>query len=68
MKADAGDEVVVHGRHVSDEDRSGVITEVHGADGAPPYRIRWEDGHESMFFPSSDTLVTHHPAKQARGR
>ncbi len=68
MKADVGDELVIRGRHVGDEDRSGVITEIHGEDGAPPYQVRWEDGHESVFFPSADTLVTHHPAKQARGR
>lgn len=68
MKADVGDELVVKGRHVSDEDRTGVVIEVHGDDGAPPYLVRWEDGHESTFFPSADTLVTHHPkgAKAAR--
>jgi Domain of unknown function (DUF1918) len=66
MKAKAGDELVVRGRHVSDEDRSGVIIEVHGEAGAPPYLVRWEDGHESTFFPSAGTLVTHHPAREAR--
>jgi len=63
MKADVGDEVVVRGRHVSDEDRTGVIIEVHGQAGAPPYLVRWEDGHESTLFPSADTLVTHRQAE-----
>jgi hypothetical protein len=47
---------------VGDEDRKGVIVEIHGDHGAPPYFIRWEDGHQSVFFPSSDTLAEHHPA------
>ena len=68
VKADVGDELVVKGRHVSDADRAGVVIEVHGENGAPPYRVRWKDGHESTFFPSADTLVTHHPAKQPKAR
>jgi hypothetical protein len=39
-----------------------VIVEVHGDHGGPPYLTRWEDGHQSVFFPSSDTLAEHHPA------
>lgn len=59
MKARAGDELIVKGQHVGDADRRGVITEVHGADGAPPYLVRWADGHESSFFPSAGTVVEH---------
>lgn len=61
MRADVGDELVVRGHHVGDEDRVAEVIEVHGEDGAPPYLVRWRDGHESVFFPSSDTLVEHHP-------
>jgi hypothetical protein len=39
--------------------RRGVITEIHGDDGGPPYLVRWSDGHESTFFPSSGTVVEH---------
>jgi hypothetical protein len=59
MKAQVGDELVVKGLHVGDVERKGVITEVHGCDGAPPYVVRWSDGHESSFFPSSDAVVEH---------
>lgn len=59
MKARVGDELVVKGLHVGDAERRGVITEVHGKDGAPPYLVRWNDGHETSFFPSSDTVVEH---------
>ena len=63
MHAKVGDEVLVRGRHVADEDRQGTIIEIHGEGGTPPYLIRWQDGHESLFFPSSDTRVEHRPAK-----
>lgn len=62
MKAAAGDGLTVRGRRQGDEDRHGTIIEVHGADGAPPYLVRWRDDHDSVFFPSSDTVVEHHPA------
>jgi len=67
MRAEVGDEIVVRGRHVGDEDRRGVITEVHGEGGAPPYLVRWENGHESRFVPSSDSVVEHRPARGTAG-
>ncbi len=66
MKAQVGDELIVKGHHVGDADRRGVITEVHGEDGTPPYLVRWTDGHESSFFPSSDTMVEHIPLPAGR--
>jgi len=62
MKANAGDELAVKGLHVGDPDRRGVITEVHGEHGAPPYLVRWSDGHESVFIPSPYTVVECIPA------
>jgi len=59
MKARVGDELIVKGFRTGDPERKGVIAEVHGTDGAPPYLVRWSDGHESSFFPSSDTVVEH---------
>jgi hypothetical protein len=29
------------------------------------YLIRWENGHQSVFVPSSDSVVEHHPAHEA---
>lgn len=62
MRATAGDGLLVRGRHVDDEDREGVIIAVHGEAGSPPYLVRWNDGRESVFFPSSDAVVEHFPA------
>ena len=59
MKAQVGDELVVKGRHVGDPDRTGVIIEVRGEEGSPPYLVRWSDGHESSFFPSTGTMAEH---------
>lgn len=59
MQAEVGDKIVVRGRHTDDGDRKGVIIEVHGTEGAPPYLVRWTDGHETVFMPASGTLVEH---------
>ena len=67
MRAQAGDELTVKGRHQGDEDRCGTILKVDGEDGAPPYLMRWRDGHESVFFPTSGIEVKHHPAQGAAG-
>ena len=64
MRTNVGDELLIRGRHVGDEDRAGVIVEIHGEDGAPPYLVRWRSDHESVFFPSTDTVVEHHPRKR----
>jgi len=65
MHAQVGDELVVKGAHVGVPERKGVVREVHGANGAPPYLVQWSDGHESSFFPSADTVV-HIPEQRAR--
>lgn len=67
MRANPGDGLIVHGRHTGDEDRHGEIVEVEGADGSPPYLVRWSDGHESTFFPSSDSVIEHRPPRTKNG-
>ncbi len=67
MKAAVGDELTVKGRHQGDGDRHGEIVEIHGDEGSPPYVVQWTDGHESVFFPSADTIVARHrPARRRR--
>jgi Domain of unknown function (DUF1918) len=65
MRAQVGDELTVRGRHQGDEGRHGEIIGVAGPDGAPPYLVRWRDGHKSLFFPSSDAEVEHHTTQRA---
>ncbi len=58
MKADVGDWLVIKGTTTELADQRGLITEVHGADGAPPYVVRWlSTGHEATVFPGSDAIV-----------
>jgi len=61
MRATVGDKVVVHGHHVGENERSAVILGVEGPEGEPPYLVRWDDGHESTFFPGADASVEHYP-------
>jgi len=65
MRARVGDELAVRSLHQGDEDRHGEIVRVDGSDGAPPYLVRWRDGHETVFFPAAGAEVTHHPAPRA---
>jgi hypothetical protein len=38
--------------------RRGLITEVHGVDGTPPYVVRWADNdHEAIVFPGPDAHI-----------
>ena len=57
--AKPGDRFVVRGHHLGEPDRDGEILEVLGRRGAPPYRVRWEDGHTSEVFPGPDAHVQH---------
>ena len=57
MRASVGDRLVVEGRKVDDARREGEVVEVHGQDGAPPYLVKWSDGHEGLMFPGPDAHV-----------
>ena len=62
MRAAVGDKIVVRGHRVGESDRDAVILAVEGTDGAPPYRVRWnDDGHEGVYFPGDDAVVEHYP-------
>ena len=37
--------------------RSGEVLEVIGQGERRHYRVRWQDGHESVYFPSPDARV-----------
>ena len=52
MKASAGDLIVVESERVTQPLRRGVIEEVLQEE-PPRFRIRWDDGHTSIFSPSA---------------
>jgi hypothetical protein len=69
MRATAGDRLVIKGHYVGEPDRDAEILEVRGDDGAPPYLVRWsDDGHEGLFFPSTDATIEHFPSRARRKR
>jgi Ala-tRNA(Pro) deacylase len=57
-----GDVIVVGGHHVGDARNMGEILEVRGDPRHECYRIRWEDGHESIFYPADGEATIHHYA------
>ncbi|WP_329031372.1 DUF1918 domain-containing protein [Streptomyces sp. NBC_01725] len=62
MHATKGDRLVVHGRVVGMHDQVVEIIEVLGTDGSPPYRVRAENGHETIMSPGPDSVVEHRRA------
>lgn len=59
MQATAGDRLVIHGKQVGSAERHGEVLEVRGADGGPPYLVRFDDGHEALLYPGSDCELEH---------
>ncbi|MQA85610.1 MAG: DUF1918 domain-containing protein [Streptosporangiales bacterium] len=57
MQAAVGDRLHVHGNTVGEPDRVGEIVEVRGQEGAPPYLVRFQDGHTSLVFPGPDAVI-----------
>ena len=62
VKASVGDKVIIRGKHLGEADRHGEVIEVRGQDGAPPWTIKFDDGHESLCFPGPDCVVEHKDA------
>jgi len=52
MRAHAGDRIVVETERVAQPPRRGVVEEVI-AEEPPRLRVRWDDGHTSVFCPSA---------------
>jgi hypothetical protein len=61
MQATEGDRLLVHGRVVGQHDKIAEIIEVLGDGGTPPFRVRFEDGHEAIVSPGPDCEVRHAP-------
>jgi len=52
MKAQVGATIIVESERTTQPQRRGVIEEVLRENPAR-YRVRWEDGHETIFAPAS---------------
>lgn len=49
-----GDVIVVEEHHLGEGRRACEILEVLGTGTSEHYRVRWDDGHESIYFPGND--------------
>jgi rRNA processing protein Gar1 len=54
---EVGDVVVVAAHRVGEPERIAEIVEVLGDAGRPHFRVRWDDGRETIFYPGSDAIV-----------
>lgn len=67
LHARSGDRLLIRGHRLGQPSRDAEILEVLGADGSPPFRVRWWDtGREAVFFPGPDATVEHFPARRRR--
>ncbi len=60
-----GDRVILESERTGQAAREGTILEVLGVGEGVHYRVRWEDGHESTFFPSGGSITIIHKSTKA---
>ena len=56
-KVKPGTVIAVRPRTVDGPRRLAEVLEVLGSDEHRRYHVRWDDGHESIFFPGEDSSV-----------
>jgi uncharacterized protein DUF1918 len=66
LRAKPGDVLAVHGHHLGEPERLGEILEVLGQAEHVHFRVRWDDDHESIFYPGSDATVRLHESKKVK--
>jgi hypothetical protein len=64
MQLNVGTRVAVESESTERSARVGVIEEVLREAPSPRYRIRWDDGHESIYTPAAGALHAVQAAKQ----
>ena len=52
-----GDLLIISRHQLGEAEQTAQVLDVLGRDDHPHYRVRWDDGHESIFFPGSDAMV-----------
>jgi hypothetical protein len=57
MKAHQGDRIILAASHTDEPTRDGEVLEVRGADGEPPYLVRWADGHTGLMYPGPGSVL-----------
>ncbi len=63
MTFKSGDRVIAESESTTRSARAGVVEEVIRDEPSPRYRIRWDDGHESLYTPAAGALRPEAPAR-----
>jgi hypothetical protein len=66
MAFDVGKRVLAESESTDRRPRAGVVEEVLRGDPSPRYRVRWDDGHESIYTPASGALRAEPRPKRPR--
>ena len=64
MKLEVGTRVNVEAESTDRPPRTGVVGEVVSEPPTPRYRIRWDDGHESIYAPAAGALGIAEPTEK----
>lgn len=57
MRAQTGDVLRFVEHRVEIAEHRAMVIDVLGADGQPPYRVQYEDGHQTEIFPGPGCTV-----------
>jgi hypothetical protein len=64
MAFSPGNHIVAEAESTDRPARRGVVEEVVRDEPHPRYRIRWEDGHESIYTPAAGALTLAEPVRR----
>ena len=62
MDAQIGDRITIDSNRVGGGQRRGEVVDIIAGAAGLHYRVRWDDGRETTFFPSSDATVEPAPS------
>jgi len=65
MKLEVGTRINVEAESTERPPRTGVVEEVVSEPPTPRYRIRWDDGHESIYTPAAGAVARAKPTEKS---
>lgn len=66
MKLEVGEHIKVEAESTERPPRTGVVEEIVSEEPAARYRIRWDDGHESIYAPAAGAMGRMEPRESAQ--
>lgn len=57
MRANPGDRIILAADKVDHQTREGIIREVRGPDGQPPFVVAWSNGHTGLLYPGPGAVL-----------